>query len=61
MTEYPWWEPYKFAVLETDRKKLKARVIAGGTSNSRASLDCQFSGDERLAIRDAMSALRMLR
>src|SRR6201987_850336 len=57
MTEYPWWEPYKFAVLETDRKKLKDRVIAAEQAiRARASLDGQ-----RLAIRNAMSALRMLR
>ena len=62
MTEYPWWEPYKFAVLETDSKKLKDRVIAAEQAiRARASLDGQVSGDERLAIRDAMSALRMLR
>jgi hypothetical protein len=62
MTEYPWWEPYKFAVLETDRKKLKDRVIAAEQAiRARTSLDGQVSGDERLAIRDAMSALRMLR
>ena len=62
MTEYPWWEPYKFAVLETDRKKLKDRVIAAEQAiRARALLDGQVSGDERLAIRDAMSALQMLR
>jgi replicative DNA helicase len=62
MIEYPWWEPYKFAVLETDRKKLKDRVIAAEQAiRARALLDGQVSGDERLAIRDAMSALQMLR
>ena len=62
MTEYPWWEPYKFAVLETDKKKLKDRVIAAEqVIRARASLDGQVSGDERIAIQDAMSALQMLR
>lgn len=62
MTEYPWWGPYKFAVLETDRKKLKDRVIAAEQAiRARASLDGQVSGDERIAIQDAMSALQMLR
>jgi hypothetical protein len=62
MTEYPWWEPYKFAVLETDRGKLKDRVIAAEHAiRARASLDGQVSSDERIAIQDAMSALQMLR
>ena len=62
MTEYPWWEPYKFAVLETDRKKLKDRVIAAEQAiRARASLDGQVSNEERIAIEDAMSALRMLK
>jgi hypothetical protein len=62
MTEYPWWEPYKFAVLETDKKKLKDRVIAAEQAiRARASLDGQVSGDERIAIQDAMSARQMLR
>lgn len=47
MTEYPWWEPYKFAVLETERKKLKDRVIAAERAiRARAALDGQVSGDE---------------
>jgi len=62
MTEYPWWEPYKFAVLETDRKKLKDRVDAAERAiRARASLNGQVSSDERIAIQDAMSALQMLR
>ena len=62
MTEYPWWGPYKFAVLETDRNKLKDRVnVAEQAIRERASLDGQVSGDERIAIQDAMSALRMLK
>src|ERR1700744_4608946 len=62
MTEYPWWEPYKFAVLETDRKKLKDRVIAAEQAiRARASLDGQVSSDERIAIQDAISALQMLK
>ncbi len=62
MTEYPWWESYKFAVLETDKKKLRDRVIAAEQAiRARASLDGQVSGDERIAIQDAMSALQMLR
>ena len=52
MTEYPWWEPYKSAVLETDRNKLKDRVIAAEQAiRERASLDGQVSNEERIAIR----------
>jgi hypothetical protein len=62
MIEYPWWQPYKFAVLETDKKKLKDRVIAAEHAiRARSSLDGQVSSDERIAIQDAMSALQMLR
>ena len=62
MNEYPWWEPYKSAVLETDRNKLKDRVIAAEQAiRERVSLDGQVSSGERIAIQDAMSALQMLR
>jgi hypothetical protein len=62
MIEYPWWEPYKFAVLETDRKKLRDRVnLAEQAIRDRASLNGQVSNEERIAIEDAMSALRMLK
>jgi hypothetical protein len=62
MIEYAWWEPYKFAVLETDRKKLKDRVIAAEQAiRERASRNGQVSNEERIAIEDAMSALRMLK
>ena len=62
MAEYPWWEPYKFAVLETDREKLKDRVIAAEQAiRERASLNGQVSNEERIAMEDAMSALRMLK
>src|SRR5580700_10007648 len=57
MIEYPWWEPYKFAVLETDRKKLRDRVnLAEQAIRDRASLNGQVSNEERIAIEDAMSA-----
>lgn len=62
MTEYPWWDAYKSAVLETDRKKLKDCVMAAEQAiRARASLDGQVSNEERIAIEDAMSALRMLK
>ncbi len=62
MNEYPWWEPYKFAVLETDRNKLKDRVIAAEQAiRERVSLDGQVSSEERIAVQDAMSALQMLK
>ncbi|MFY9729434.1 MAG: hypothetical protein WBQ04_21410 [Candidatus Acidiferrales bacterium] len=62
MSEYPWWEPYKSAVLETDRNKLKDRVIAAEqVIRERASLDGQVSSEERIAIQSAMSALQMLK
>jgi hypothetical protein len=62
MVEYPWWEPYKFAVLETNRNKLRDRVNAAEHAiRERASLNGQVSKEERIAIEDAMSALKMLR
>ncbi len=62
MIEYPWWEPYKFAVLETNRNKLRDRVNAAEQAiRDRASLHGQVSNEERIAIQDAMSALQILR
>jgi hypothetical protein len=62
MIEYPWWEPYKFAVLETNRNKLRERVNTAELAiRERASLNGQISPAERIAIEDAMSALRMLK
>ena len=62
MIEYPWWGPYKFAVLETNRNKLRDRVNAAEQAiRERASLNGQVSSEERTAIEDAMSALRMLK
>ena len=62
MIEYPWWDPYKFAVLETNRNKLRDRVSAAEQAiRERASLNGQVSPAERIAIEDAMSALRMLK
>src|ERR1700721_4659156 len=62
MVEYPWWEPYKFAVLETNRNKLRDRVNeAEQAIRERASLNGQVSNEERIAIEDAVSALKMLR
>ena len=60
MVECPWWEPYKFAVLETNRNKLRDRVNAAEQAIS-ASLNGQVSNEERIAIEDAMFALKMLR
>jgi hypothetical protein len=62
MIEYPWWEPYKFAVLETNRNRLRERVNTAELAiRERASLNGQVSPAERIAIADAMSALRMLK
>jgi hypothetical protein len=62
MVEYPWWEPYKFAVLETNRNKLRDRVNAAEQAiRERESLNGQASNEERIAIEDAMFALKMLR
>jgi hypothetical protein len=62
MIEYPWWEPYKFAVLETNRNKLRDRVSAAEQAiRERALFNGQVSPAERVAIEDAMSALKMLR
>jgi len=62
MIEYSWWEPYKFGVLETNRNKLRNRVNAAEQAiRERASLNGHVSNEERIAIEDAISALKMLR
>ncbi len=63
MAEYPWWEPYRFAVLETDQEKLRDRVNAAEQAiRARASLNGEVSSEERIAIdRRAMFALQILK
>jgi hypothetical protein len=55
-------KPHKFAILETNRNKLRDRVNAAEQAiRERASLNGQVSNEERIAIEDAVSALKMLR
>ena len=60
MVECPWWEPYKFAVLETNRNKLRDRVNAAEQAIS-ASLNGQVSNEERIAIEECYVRFEMRR
>jgi hypothetical protein len=62
MIENTWRNLYRAAVLEIDRNKLLDRVKAAEDAiRARASLDGRVSSEERIAIRDAMAALLVLR
>jgi hypothetical protein len=58
-------EPYKAAVLETDRAKLQERVHAAKAAIDdrlhELQLDHGGSPEERIAISDALAALNVLR
>ena len=62
---YVWEEPYKAAVLETDRAKLQERVHAAKAAIDdrlhELQLDHGGSPEERIAISDALAALNVLR
>jgi hypothetical protein len=62
MIENNWWEQYRAAVLEIDPNKLRDRVKAAEDAiQARVSLNGQVTSEERIAIRDAMAALLVLR
>jgi hypothetical protein len=65
MTQFTWTRSYEAAILETDRTKLAARSQAAEAAiKVRAQeLSDHYEGteEERIAINDALSGLRILR
>ncbi len=63
--DYQWQRPYIMAILETDRSKLPQHVEAADAAiNARIQeLTQDHAGmpEERLAIEDALSGLKVLR
>jgi len=61
---YGWEESYKHAMLETDRSKIPERIDAAQTAINRRLDEINArhdSREERLAIRDALAGLNVLR
>jgi len=62
---YEWQRLYKVAILETDRSKLPRHIaVADAAIKARIhelSQDHAGTADERLAIEDALSGLKVLR
>ncbi|MGA7920487.1 MAG: hypothetical protein WCA38_12560 [Candidatus Acidiferrales bacterium] len=58
-----WLELYRNAVLEVNRTKLQERIkLAEDAINQRAAtFNGEVSRDERMAMQDALAALRVLR
>jgi hypothetical protein len=62
MVESEWRDLYKAAMLELDPKQLQARVKAAEDAiNARASRDARLPRNERRAMDDALSNLRVLK
>lgn len=63
ISDYPWARSYEAAILETDRFKLTKRIqIAEETILARErELNGSIGAEERSALRDALSGLRVLR
>ncbi len=62
MVENNWRSLYKGAVLETDSVKLELRVKAVEDAiRARQSLDGQVSSEERVAMKDALDSLGVLK
>jgi predicted nucleic acid-binding Zn-ribbon protein len=65
ISDYPWAPCYEAAILETDRSKLakQIRIAEAAISAREQELDGNRAGteEERSAIRDALSGLRVLR
>ena len=57
----PWWELYKAAILETDRRKLEDRINAAEEAIAKRSLGADVPPDERVALEDARTGLSVLR
>jgi hypothetical protein len=57
-----WRQLYRAAILEVNTDKLKERVkTAEEAILYRVSFDADITGDERIALRDAVSALSILK
>jgi hypothetical protein len=62
MVESQWRVLYRAAMIELDPEQLEARVKAAEDAiNARASSDARVSRDERRAMDDALSDLRVLK
>jgi hypothetical protein len=65
IADYPWGRFYEAAILETDRTKLARHIqIAEETLSARIrelNGNRDGTGEERSAIHDALSGLRILR
>jgi hypothetical protein len=62
MVENNWRTLYQAAVLEVDPVKLELRVKAVEDAiRARQSLDGQVSGEERVAMKDALDSLGVLK
>jgi hypothetical protein len=62
MAESQWRDSYKAAMLELDPKQVQARVKAAEDAiNARASAGARLPRDERRAMDDALSDLRVLK
>lgn len=65
ISDYPWARSYEEAILETDRSKLaeRIRIAEEAIAARERELDGNRAGteEERSAIRDALSGLRVLR
>ncbi|MFZ0817781.1 MAG: hypothetical protein WAM78_19810 [Candidatus Sulfotelmatobacter sp.] len=65
MTQFTWARLYEAAILETDRSRLAARIQAADAAvKVRAQeLSNHYEGteEERVAISDALSGLKILR
>lgn len=63
--DYPWLPSYEAAILETDRSKLPKHVKAAerAITSRIQELNRDHGGteEERMAIRDALSGLNILR
>jgi hypothetical protein len=63
--DYQWQRPYITAILETDRSKLHQHIeVADAAIKARVqelSQNPAATAEERLAIEDALSGLKVLR
>ena len=62
MVKYPSWQPQVLAALiETDRERLRVKVVAAEEAMCRRGLELTSKDDmERTAMRDASRQLRAL-
>lgn len=65
ISDYPWARSYETAILETDRSKLAHQIQVAEQAISERERELNRNGgwteDERAAIRDALSGLKVLR